>query len=110
MENPRRWHEGGGQSRTEPVGSTAIVINWMLLKGLDDPAFAEAMEIVRGGKPLEQAADQLRVWFTERLTVDPGMPGPFADLASNLISWALEDVNRGVNWQGIVGALRQGEL
>src|SRR5262245_36943008 len=47
MENPRRWHEDQGPSRTEPVGSTAIVINWMLLKGLDDPALAEAMEIVR---------------------------------------------------------------
>jgi hypothetical protein len=82
----------------------------MLLKGLEDPALVEAMEIVRGGLPLEQAADQLRIWFTERLSVDPGMPGPFADLASNLIFWALEDVNRGVNWPSIVGALRRGEL
>jgi hypothetical protein len=82
----------------------------MVLKGLDDPALSEAMEIVRGDTPLEQAADQLRIWFTERLSVDPGMPGPFADLASNLISWALKDVSRGVNWPGIVGALRRGEL
>jgi hypothetical protein len=66
------------------------------------------MGIIRDDLDPREAADRLRNWFLERLTVSPGVRGPFADLACNLITWALEDVNRGVDWEEVVEALRRG--
>src|SRR5262245_22730589 len=109
MSNPSIRDEDWGSPGALPSGATGIIINWMLLKGLDDPVLSEAMAFVRGDTALEEAADQLHIWFVERLTVDPGMPDPLGDLGYQLITWALEDVNRGVDWPAIVAALRRDE-
>jgi hypothetical protein len=49
------------QSDREPNVPTRTVINWMYLKGLDDPALSEAMQIIRAGTPLEDAAKELGI-------------------------------------------------
>lgn len=50
----------------------------------------------------EDAARQLRDWFTDRLTVDPGVPGPFGNLAYELVNLALD----AVDWEAIADEIR----
>jgi hypothetical protein len=50
---------------------------------------AEAQQVALDATTSDAAADRLRAWFTDRLTVDPGHPGPFGDLAFDLINAAL---------------------
>ena len=40
----------------------------------------------------EVVAEELRAWFTERLTVDPGVTGPFQGLSVELLSAVLDSV------------------
>src|SRR4051812_15228588 len=54
---------------------------------------AEAQKVALDAPTSGAAADQLRAWFTDRLTVDPGHPGPFGDLACDLINAALDLVD-----------------
>lgn len=68
--------------------------------GLDPDLFrvlrlssAEARKLAREADDFVQAAALLQAWFTDRLTIDPGVPGPFAPIAYALLSNALELVN-----------------
>lgn len=54
---------------------------------------AEARKMAREANDFVQAAAHLQAWFTDRLTVDPGVPGPFAPVAYALLMNALELVN-----------------
>jgi hypothetical protein len=52
--------------------------------------------------PHDEAADVLERWFTDRLTVDPGVPGPFYSLAFDLLGNVLDLVD----WQAIADEIR----
>jgi hypothetical protein len=54
---------------------------------------AEARKLAAEASDFVQAAALLQAWFNDRLTVDPGVPGPFAPIAYALLSNALELVN-----------------
>jgi hypothetical protein len=88
-----------------PGIATKTVHDWIVLKGVDDPSLGEAMAIVRSGSDFERAAKDLATWFLERLTVDPGIPGPFSDLGYQLISTMLDLVD----WKEIVRIMRTRE-
>jgi hypothetical protein len=85
--------------------ATKEVHDWLYMRDLDDPVIWEVTEVIRGGDRLPDAAKALRIWFRERLTVDPGVPGPFQWLAVNLISTMLDHVS----WESIVQAIRERE-
>lgn len=85
---------------------TKMVHDWFFFDRADEGALEEATEeIVRSGLHVDQAAEQLRTWFEERLTVDPGVPGPFGGLAQNLISTTLDLVD----WAAITREMRMRE-
>jgi hypothetical protein len=88
-----------------PRVATKMVLEWVLLKGVDDPALAGAMEIVRTGTDYNEAAESLESWFLDRLTIDPGMPGPFGDLGFNLVSTMLDLVD----WKDVIRIMRTRE-
>jgi hypothetical protein len=50
----------------------------------------------------QSAGEALRGWFTDRLTVDPGTPGPFSNLAFDLIGAALDLVD----WSAVAHEIR----
>jgi hypothetical protein len=54
---------------------------------------AEARRMAADAADFVQAAALLQAWFTDRLTVDPGVPGPFGPVANALLGNALELVN-----------------
>jgi hypothetical protein len=99
----------------DPAAFTAAVTNSvrMWLAEDDDPspdAFAaqrygrsEALSITREAEDAEIAARFLRSWFTDRLTVDPGHPGPFGNLAFDLIGAALDLVD----WPALAEEIRE---
>jgi hypothetical protein len=62
----------------------------------------EARKVAAEAPDFVQAASLLQAWFTDRLTVDPGVPGPFAPVANALLANALELVN----WYQIAEELR----
>jgi hypothetical protein len=87
---------------------TSSVIIW--LSGDDDVApgpFAlerygrrEVARVAADAESLEEAAIAVREWFTDRLTVDPGVPGPFGNLAYSLVNAALDLVD----WPEVVAS------
>ena len=64
---------------------------------------AEARKITRDAPDIATATDDLKSWFLDRLTVDPGHPGPFGALATDLIAAALERVD----WRDIAYSIRE---
>ena len=54
---------------------------------------AEARKLAAEAPDFVQAASLLQAWFTDRLTVEPGVAGPFAPVAYALLGNALELVN-----------------
>lgn len=54
---------------------------------------AEARKVANEAPDFVAAAALLQAWFTDRLTVDPGVPGPFHPIAVALLGNALELVN-----------------
>ena len=88
--------------REVPTIVTRMIHDWVFRVGLDNPLIAEPLEIVRSGLPLDDASEFLRSWWQERLTVDPGIAGPFSDLGFNLMSTILDLVD----WKAIIQAMR----
>jgi hypothetical protein len=88
--------------------ATQLTLNWMYFRHLDSPVLEEAMAIIRSGILHEQAATELGAWFTDRLTIDPGVSGPFGSLGADLISMALV-ADGGIGWGAIVGTIRRRE-
>jgi hypothetical protein len=66
---------------------------------------SEAKELVRRAESLSDAMLALRDWFADRLTVDPGVPGPFGGLAYDLISGAMDLVR----WDQVAHSIREDE-
>ena len=64
---------------------------------------AEARRIAKEAADIATATEDLKSWFIDRLTVDPGHPGPFGNLAAYLITAALERVN----WRDIAYSIRE---
>ena len=62
----------------------------------------EARKIAGDAPDIATATDDLKSWFLARLTVDPGHPGAFGTLASDLIAAAMERVD----WRDIAYSLR----
>ena len=87
------------------VAATALVRDWIQMKGVNDPDIEEALQVVRRRDHLPEATKQLGAWFLERLTVDPGFPGPFADLGRSLLGTILDEVD----WEAIVCFMRERE-
>ncbi len=87
------------------AGVTSIVRDWIQVKGVDDESLEDAMAIVRGREHSPESAKQLESWFLERLTVDPGMPGPFCDLGASLLGTVLDLVD----WKAIIRFMRERE-
>jgi hypothetical protein len=54
---------------------------------------AEVRKLACEADDFVQAATLLQAWFTDRLTIDPGVPGPFAPIAYALLLNALELVD-----------------
>ena len=54
---------------------------------------SEARKLASEAADFVQAAALLQAWFTDRLTADPGVDGPFAPVAHALLTDALELVN-----------------
>jgi hypothetical protein len=63
---------------------------------------SEARRVATEAHDFVEAAAMLQAWFTDRLTVDPGLPGPFAPVGVALMANALELVN----WYEIADELR----
>ena len=63
----------------------------------------EARKIARDAPDIATATEGLKSWFIDRLTVDPGHPGPFGALASDLITAALDRVD----WLDIAYSIRE---
>jgi hypothetical protein len=81
---------------------TDCVRLWLFAPDDPDGGFAvqrygrgEARQIASEADNIEDAARSLENWFIDRLTVDPGIPGPFGGLAYDLISSALDLVDWG---------------
>jgi hypothetical protein len=66
---------------------------------------SEAKELVRRAESLSDAMLALRDWFADRLTLDPGVPGPFGGLAYDLISGAMDLVR----WDQVARSIREDE-
>jgi hypothetical protein len=84
---------------------TIMVHNWMAMgstEGVDDPAFAEVMAVVRGGLPWPEAAEEVARLFDDAMIE---LSGPYAGLACQLMS----DVFDLVDWEAIIGAMRRRE-
>ncbi|MFO0954320.1 MAG: hypothetical protein U0835_24815 [Isosphaeraceae bacterium] len=64
---------------------------------------SEARKLAREADDFVQAAAILQSWFTDRLTADPGVPGPFAPVACTLLLNAIELVN----WYQIAEEIRE---
>jgi hypothetical protein len=90
-------------SNIGPHGFTKTVHRWVAGFGKDDIAFAEVIEIARSSSHIEIIADFVKTWFVQRLTVDPGVKGPFHGLSSELLS----DVLDNVRWLSIVQSIRE---
>jgi hypothetical protein len=73
-----------------------------LLRSSNEALCAEAFEIAHGEGHIEVVADELKYWFVQRLTIDPGVRGPFQDLATNILATALDHVR----WISIVRIIR----
>jgi hypothetical protein len=54
---------------------------------------AEARQVATEAADFVEAAALLQAWFTDRLTVDPGSPGPFSPITCVLLGNVLELVN-----------------
>ena len=91
--------------RDLPEIATLFVCDWISMKGTRDPALSEAMAIVRSGISIDRAAEELKRWFRDRLTIYPEAGSPFADLGYNLISAMLGMVD----WKFIIREMRQRE-
>jgi hypothetical protein len=76
---------------------TGFVRDWIQANGVDHPDIQEAVQIVRVLDHLPAATKQLKAWFLDRLTIDPGATTPFTGLGHSLIDAALEQVD----WQTI---------
>lgn len=63
---------------------------------------AGACQAALDADDLDEAAHALRSWFTERLTVDPGVPGRFGPLARTLIGASLGLVD----WRDLADEIR----
>lgn len=63
---------------------------------------SEARAVAKAADTLDQAATDLEAWFTDRLTVDPGIPGPFGNLAYDLITSSLDFVD----WEEVAAEIR----
>jgi hypothetical protein len=85
--------------------ATRGVHAWLIMRGLDDPVCEEPVAMVRSGTPFPDAAEFLKRWFEERLLLNPGVTGPFQDLAYMLMDAMLDQVD----WQAIVGVMRRRE-
>jgi hypothetical protein len=56
-------------------------------------SISEARRVATDAPDFVAAAALLQAWFTDRLTVEPGVTGPFAPIAFALLGNALELVN-----------------
>ena len=90
---------------------TNAILNWIngAETGTDPDHFplqrhssAEVRRLALGSPDFLSAAELLHAWFTDRLTVEPGVRGPFAPVAYTLIMNALELVN----WYQVAEELR----
>lgn len=98
--------EGIGESCTEAIRRWISGAD----RGIDPDLFrlqrhssAEASKLACEAEDFVQAAALLQAWFTDRLTVDPGVPGPFAPIAHTLMANALELVN----WYQVAEEVRE---
>ena len=68
-------------------------------------ALQEARAVAVAADDDEQAAADLKPYLRDRLTVDPGVPGPFGGLAADLLASLLDEVD----WVRLVHWIRTGE-
>jgi hypothetical protein len=97
--------EGIGESCTDAVRRWLVDADAGYTPGeSNDPRYSrsEARRVATGARDFVAAAAMLQAWFTDRLTVDPGLPGPFAPIGVALLANALELVN----WYEIAEELR----
>ena len=82
--------------------ATKTIHDWVFIEGKATGADEEPLEMVRGADHYDRAVKELRLWFENRLLIDPGTPEPFSYIGNNLIA-AMLDL---VDWHTIVRTMR----
>ena len=90
-------------------GVTAWVLGWMRDRR-DDPALAGAMAIVRSDLDVNRAAAELFNWFIGQVKHIPWPSEPFGYLSRDLLTFAVEGFDDGIDYLLLVRALRRSEV
>jgi hypothetical protein len=86
------------------ISATQVIHDWLLFTAHEnDLLYVEAFDIATRNADIAVASEDLELWFTERLAVDPGIVGPFGGVAVNLLMHVLETVR----WSSLVKAIQE---